>query len=354
MNILIYTPDPWIGDCIRLFNLIHSLQSGLPNCQVSIANKLNHNPFEHQLKQYNLQVKLEDFSLSMGLGTSMRQAYTIFVRSRYNQVPYDLVLNLNRSVKESVILRQVRAKYHYASTWGFRLCKPQGHISTLVRHKLNPTVCVDNVATLIGQPIKIESYPIQKINPNLFEEAKRLLPNANYVGFAVTQGHPREKKTWPVERFISVANYVVRTKRVPVFFVEKKHESLMKKIQQAVPSALFPETDTTLASPALVTALATRLEAAVTICCGVMHMLGLSETPLIGLFGPTEPLRTTSQIKNIHIIDSKVLYDSVDTHKITELDVIKVLSQILKTNAHESTLSDIATNTQRRIQEVTT
>ena len=66
--------------------------------------------------------------------------------------------------------------------------------------------------TLIGQPIKTESYPIQKINPNLFKEVlKRVLPNANYVGFAVTQGHPREKKTWPIERFISVANYVERT-----------------------------------------------------------------------------------------------------------------------------------------------
>ena len=354
MNILIYIAGPWIGDYIRLFNLIHSLQTGLPDCQISIANKQNYNPFEHELKPYNLAVKLEDFSLIKGLGTSMRQACTVFVRNRYKQVPYDIVLNLDRSVKESLILRQVRTKYHYASTWGFRLCKPRGHRSMLIRHKLNPTVCVDNVATLINQPIKTECYPIQKIDPDLFEEAKRLLPNSNYVGFSVTQGHPSEKKTWPVERFIKIANYVERTNHIPVFFIEKKRKSLINKIQQAVPNALFPESDTILASPALVTALATRLQAAVTICCGVMHMLGLSKIPLIGLFGPTEPLRTTSQIKNIHIIDSKVLYDSVDTHKITELDVINVLSQILKTNAHQSTLSDKATNTQRRIQEVTT
>ena len=354
MNILIYIAGPWLGDYIRIFNLIHSLQTGLPGCQISIANKQNHNPFEHQLKQFNLQVSLKKFRFAKELGTRKRQISTVFFESRFSSREFDLVINMDRSVRESLILRQVLAKYHYTSTWGFRLCKPRGHRSTLIRHKLNPTACVDNVATLIDQPINTKYYPIQKIDPELFEEAKSLLPNVNYVGFAVTQGHPSEKKAWPVERFISVANYVVRTKRIPVFFVEKKRASLMKKIQQAVPSALFPETDTTLASPALVTALATRLEAAVTICCGVMHMLGLSETPLIGLFGPTEPLRTTSQIKNIHIIDSKVLYDSVDTHKITELDVIKVLSQILKTNAHESTLSDKATNTQRRIQEVTT
>ena len=186
MNILIYIAGPWLGDYIRIFNLIHSLQTGLPGCQISIANKQNHNPFEHQLKQFNLQVSLKKFRFAKELGTRKRHISTVFFESRFSSREFDLVINMDRSVKESVILRQVRAKYHYASTWGFRLCKPQGHISTLVRHKLNPTVCVDNVATLIGQPIKTESYPIQKINPNLFKEAKRLLPNANYVGFGDT------------------------------------------------------------------------------------------------------------------------------------------------------------------------
>ena len=75
--------------------------------------------------------------------------------------------------------------------------------------------------------------------------------------------------------------------KVPVFFIERSQEQIIDKIKNQVPMALFPETKSKLSCPALVTALASRLDQAITIDNGVMHMIGLAEIPMIVLFGPT-------------------------------------------------------------------
>ena len=75
--------------------------------------------------------------------------------------------------------------------------------------------------------------------------------------------------------------------KIPVFFIEKNQEQLIEKIKSQVPSALFPESNSELSCPALVTALAARLDQAVSIDNGVMHMMGLANIPMIVLFGPT-------------------------------------------------------------------
>ena len=50
---------------------------------------------------------------------------------------------------------------------------------------------------------------------------------------------------------------------------------------------MFPEIKSEFSCPALVTALAARLDQAVSIDNGVMHMMGLANIPMIVLFGPT-------------------------------------------------------------------
>ena len=88
-----------------------------------------------------------------------------------------------------------------------------------------------------------------------------------------------------------------------------------------MPGALFPETKSELSCPALVTALASRLDLAVSIDNGVMHMISLSNTPMIILFGPTNSEKFAPKNNYTKIIDSKALYDSNDINTITVDDV---------------------------------
>ena len=96
-----------------------------------------------------------------------------------------------------------------------------------------------------------------------------------------------------------------------------------------MPNALFPEHETSLESPALVTALGKRLDLAITIDNGIMHMLSLSKVPIVSLFGPTDSEKFAPQYKNSKILDSKKLYNSKNVSDITVEDVLRESMQLL-------------------------
>ena len=88
---------------------------------------------------------------------------------------------------------------------------------------------------------------------------------------------------------------------------------------------MFPEYQSNLSCPALVTALATRLDLAISIDNGVMHMIGLANVPMIVLFGPTDSEKFAPKINSIRILDSKQMYKSKDIDRITMYDVFKLI-----------------------------
>ena len=90
-------------------------------------------------------------------------------------------------------------------------------------------------------------------------------------------------------------------------------------------NALFPELETTLSGPPLVSALSTRLEKAISIDNGIMHMIGLANIPMIVLFGPTSSKKFAPKINKIDILDSNLIYNSSDISKISENDVLNLI-----------------------------
>ena len=125
--------------------------------------------------------------------------------------------------------------------------------------------------------------------------------------------------------FTALANKILSKKKVPVFFIEKNKLDLIDKVKNQVPSALFPELKSNLSCPALVTALSARLETAVSIDNGIMHMMSLSNVPMIVLFGPTSSENFAPKNKYTKILDSKKLYNSKDINRIRVDEVLSLL-----------------------------
>ena len=177
----------------------------------------------------------------------------------------------------------------------------------------------------LNEKIKIVDFNCNKLPKNLLNEAKKLLPKTNYIGFSVTQGNEYRKKSWSIYKFISLANKSLIKNKIPVFFIEKNQQQIIDKIKNQVPGALFPETKSELSCPALVTALSSRLDQAVSIDNGVMHMMALSDIPMIVLFGPTNSDKFAPKSNYIKILDSKKIYKSSDINNITVDDVYNLI-----------------------------
>ncbi|MDC0938034.1 glycosyltransferase family 9 protein, partial [Pelagibacteraceae bacterium] len=156
-------------------------------------------------------------------------------------------------------------------------------------------------------------------------EAEKLLPNKNYIGLSLTQGNKYRKKTWSIYKFISLANKITIKNKVPVFFIEKNKIEIIEKIKNQVPSAIFPEIQSDLSCPALVTALSAKLDAAVSIDNGVMHMMGLANIPMVVLFGPTNSEKFSPKNNYTKILDSKKMYNTKDIDSITVDDVFNLI-----------------------------
>ena len=154
---------------------------------------------------------------------------------------------------------------------------------------------------------------------------KDCFPKTNYVGFSVTQGNMYRKKSWSIYKFISLANKVSIKNKIPVFFIEKVNEQLIEKVKNQVPEALFPEINSNLSCPALVTALASRLDSAVSIDNGIMHMIALTNIPMIVLFGPTNSKKFAPQNKYVKILDSKKIYGTANIDNITVDEVYNLI-----------------------------
>ena len=111
--------------------------------------------------------------------------------------------------------------------------------------------------------------------------------------------------------------------KTPVFFLERNNYEIANKIKLEITEALFPEHNSNLSSPALVTALSSKLEKAISIDNGVMHMIGLANIPMIVLFGATNSEKFSPKHKDVVILDSKKLFKTNNIQKIKTVDVLK-------------------------------
>ena len=322
MKILIYNSGGGLGDSIQLFDLITTLQAkfGINNIYYLSSNK---NHFNNSLKEYNIYLKeLKHNILYFGfrwwhLFISKKK---ILKKNLINK--FDLIIDIQSKLRNTLILKQFPSNNFYSSTFNFKFCS-KNKIFLSTKNEIQNIIL--NVEKMIETKIPHKKYSLDNIENKFFDEAKKLLPDRNYVGFSITQGNEYRKKSWPLNKFINIAKKISQSNKVPVFLIEKNNTNLINKIKKEVNNAIFPELEATLTGPPLVSALSTRLEKVVSIDNGIMHMIALANIPMIVLFGPTNSKKFAPKIDKIDILDSKLIYDSDDISQITEDEVLKLI-----------------------------
>ena len=317
MKILIYNSGGGLGDSIQLFDVINSIIKKFGNDNIHYLSA-HENHFTNKLKDYDLKIQNLNTNIKF-FGFRLWHFFLVKRILKDNLISkFDLVIDLQSKLRNTIILRQFSHKNFYSSTMNFSFCNVKMDYKKTTYDHRNLII---NLEKLLNISIPFERYDINKINKSYFEEAKKLLPNNNYVGFSITQGNEYRKKSWPIDKFIDLAKKVLKKNKIPVFFIEKNKLDLIKKIKDNIDGALIPELDTKLSGPPLVTAMATRLEKAISIDNGLMHMIGLANIPMIVLFGPTNSKKFSPKIEDIKILDSKEMYNSDNIDKISLDDV---------------------------------
>ena len=315
-KILIYNSGGGLGDAIQLFPLIISLRNHFKKSKFYYLGA-HENHFNGKLKEYNIKLETLDLGLKY---FGFRWSHLLFTRQKFAKTTlgkFDLIIDLQTKFRNSLILKKIPHNSFYSRTFN-------GFFSSKKINSSNGNH-IENLSLFFGEDVVELDFKVNKLNKNLLLEAKKLLPNSNYIGFSITQGNIYRKKSWSLYKFTSLANKILSKNKIPVFFIEKNNIELIEKIKNQVPSALFPELKSKLACPALITALSSRLDKAISIDNGIMHMMSLANVPMIVLFGPTNSDKFAPNNNFTTILDSKKIHKTKD---INSIEVDEVLSLI--------------------------
>ena len=311
-KILIYNSGGGLGDSIQIFNLILSLQNHFKSSDFLYLSA-HENHFKNKLKEFNIEINKLNLELKY---FGFRLWHFFLTKKKFKNLGienFDIIIDLQSKLRNTIVLKQIPHKHFYSSTLNFRFCTSKGNY--LFKNHIK------NLSIFLKDEIEEKVYNLNNLSKEYLLEAERLLPNNNYIGFSMTQGNAYRKKSWSIDNFITLALKLSSLNKIPVFFINENKE-LISKIKEKIPNALFPEENSKLSCPALVTALASRLMQAITIDNGVMHMMNLAKIPMIVLFGPTSAEKFAPKNDMVKILDSKKIYNSenINTIKIEDIE----------------------------------
>ena len=317
-RVLFYNSGGGVGDAIQILPLINTLKKEFKAAEFFyLCSHENH--FNSTLRDLNCSIK----TLELGIKYfGFRWWHILIIKKKIKECnikAFDLIIDLQSKFRNSLILKMLPHKYFISTCLNFKFSKPNLNIKK--EKKINNTI-INAINYVFKTNYKLHEFDINKIDKKFFVESEKLLPKNNYIGFSITQGNVYRKKEWPLKNIVEICTKLNQIGKIPVFFIEKKNYELINKIKNLIPSALFPENESNFVSPALVICLGKRIDFAISIDNGIMHMLSLSKVPMILLFGPTDAEKFAPNYKGTIVLDSKKLYKSTNISSISPEDVL--------------------------------
>ena len=213
-KILIYNSGGGLGDSIQLFTFILSLQNHFKSSEFFYLGA-HENHFQGKLKEFNINIKTLDLGLKY---FGFRWWHFLVAKKRFIDleakkrkekfVPktkkrsadqkldkIDLIIDLQSKLRNTIILNKIPHDHFYSSTYGFKFCTKKAEYSS-ENH-------LENLSNFLNTNIGISKFNPKNLEEKYKSEAKRLLPDKNYIGFSLTQGNLYREKSWSINNFIT-------------------------------------------------------------------------------------------------------------------------------------------------------
>lgn len=198
------------------------------------------------------------------------------------------------------------------------------------------------LAASLGCEIQEIKFPL-KVSQEALNEVSEFLKknqlNTRYPLVTLVPGGRWEKKRWPAHSFSRLGDLLSQELNASILFIGNNEEKrLINDIRRAMKISSTEAIDFPLQK---LTALLSRSDVVVTNDSGPIHIAAATGTPVVALFGPTDPGRTGPYTKK-HLIIRKdmecipcfrkrCIYDSfVCMESITPEEVLEGVKRILK------------------------
>ncbi|WP_245651138.1 glycosyltransferase family 9 protein [Paramagnetospirillum marisnigri] len=281
-----------VGDGLIKLPFLRSLRAAFPQARITWMAGKGHTVFAGILAP--LVAGLVDEVLDdAGIGSRVSELFANPLPSRR----FDLIIDTQRRLLTTLILRRIRHGRFISAAAGFRLsaARPADHRRPASLAK-QMTVLLDLAAP--HRPRDMAPLPH---DAGVEAEADRLLPAGPcYVGLAPGAGG--KHKCWPLERFCELGNTLARRGMTPVVLLGPAEADWIEPVRRLLPGALLPLQEAAAPSPMLTIALARRMACALANDSGTGHMLACGDIPLVSLFGPTPPEKFAPNAQRLTVV----------------------------------------------------
>jgi ADP-heptose:LPS heptosyltransferase len=286
-SILVYVGLDRLGDSLLKLAFVRGLREAFPDARITWVAGKDTSLFASVFAPL-AEGLIDEVIERAGIGLSPAELLSRPLGGRR----FDMIIDTQRVLLPTLVLWRIphrsfispSARFLFSSVKppkGYRFPKPMLHqlmdlLEFASGHRYEPPATLD-----LALP------------DNCRTEAQRLLPGGEtYVGLAPGAGG--RPKCWPLERFIETGRNQLAAGRRPVFILGPQESDWVDQVRAAVPDALYPLQDGSVpealkGDPLLTIALAERLDVTVSNDSGIGHMIAAAGTPLISLFGPTNP-----------------------------------------------------------------
>ena len=178
-KILIYNSGGGLGDSLQLISLILTLQNHFKKTKFFyLGAHTNH--FQGKLKEFNINIDTLNLNLKY-FGFRWRHLLLTkrnFKKKKINK--FELIIDLQSKFRNSLILKRIPHDHFYSNTLN--------NLFLSKKIKFQTKDHIKNLGIFFGEKIKTVSFDWNKLPKDLINEARRLLPKTNYIGFSITQG----------------------------------------------------------------------------------------------------------------------------------------------------------------------
>ncbi len=289
-TILVHGRDQPLGDAFLQAEFFHALRCRFPGAKITFAISIGGSPYADSMRGV-MAPFIDEVLTEQALCLDRSQMWRSAPRPMDGR-RFDLILDMEKLWWRCLAIRRIRHRVYISASKHFlfsgrwpRSWQKPAHLSRQYNMLLDAA----------GMPVRASLPPPNFRDPEADRRAAELLPGGRtYVGLVPGAGN--RAKCWPLDRFMALARDCLAAGQVPVMLLGPNEADWLDLVRSDCPQALLPawagnEMRPEFRSPLQTVAVGGRLTAAVTNDCGVAHILAAAATPLISLFGSTNPIK---------------------------------------------------------------
>ena len=326
-SLLIFSHGDLIGDGMMKLPFINALHDAFPEVEVTWFSGRHPTIFATALAPV-VDGKIHYIVNHSKLGDCLTDVLCKKWRMVLPQHAYDVILDTEHKFLPTLMLKTIPHKRFISASMKWLLSdqKPKAPYA-------RPILLMNRLMDLLSVAVQRKIEPVFGVDvpSSYMDQARALLPKGRTVLLAPGAGG--RFKCWSLQNFINLGNRLILDGFNVAYILGPAETEWYDALHAGVKEALFPLQRTAEKSVYITIALAKLADLSIANDGGVGHILASADQPIISMWGPTDPLKSTPNGRNVHVICAR----DVGSHSMEALTVDMIYSKakaLLQPSAH--------------------